>query len=138
VQVVEQVTDKEIVFMMIVGTKEKTLRTRICRVERLRTTAGGRRSIEERSDQITEDSRPALTEGEADKVKEQNRYRVDGCVTAEPAEAAVTDADFEQKKANFETQQLFEPSFALGKVSCYLQTQTTTHSCGRARACAKV
>ncbi len=124
--------------MTIVGTKEKTLRTRICRVERLRTTAGGHRSIEERSDQITEPGRPALTEGEADKVKEENRYRVDGCVTAEPAEAAVTDADFERKQANVETQQLFEPSFALGRVPCYLQTQTTTHTCGRARAYVQV
>ncbi len=105
-QVAKQVTDREIVYMMISGTesKSKTPSTRVCMVERLRTKAGGRTSIEEPSQAITEDGVPARTDAEADKIKEKNRYRVDRCKSTDDKETT-----------NVEIQQLAEPSYALGK-----------------------
>ena len=104
-QVAKQVTTRVIVKMVINGTtKDKTVVTRLCTVERLRTTAGGRVEEFEPSHQITAAGENALTDAEADEIKERNRYRVDACNPVDSEETM-----------NIEIHVPAEPSYALGK-----------------------
>jgi hypothetical protein len=103
--VAKQVTKRELVEMKITGTtKDQTVVTRLCRVERLRTTAGGRDKEFEPSKQITAAGENSLTDAEADTIKERNRYRVDACNPVDSEETM-----------NIEIHVPAEPSYALGK-----------------------
>ena len=133
-------TKREIVYIKIQGTKEETIRTRICKVERLRTTAGGRDKEFEPSKQITAAGDNALTDAEADKIKEQNRYRVDACVTAEPAKVVLSsdDAAGDDETMNIDIHAPAEPSYALGKPTIPVSTSRVVSISWAQHTCAQV
>jgi hypothetical protein len=128
-QVAKQVTKREIVEMKVAGTStaDQTVVTRLCRVERLRTTAGGRDKEFEPSKQITAAGDSSLTDAEADKIKERNRYRVDACTPVESDETM-----------NIDIHVPAEPSYALGKPTVLVSTSRVVSISWAQHTCAQV
>jgi hypothetical protein len=73
-----QVADDAIVYVKVSGLVNGNAAYRDCKVQRLRTRAGGRNVIH-RLPTVTIDGTPLDSPEELDKIKEVNRYKIDDC-----------------------------------------------------------
>jgi len=94
VSATQQLTSRQLIDITVsVQNSAGTTIQRTCKVERLRTKAGGRTSITETSSEIDETGKSAITDDEADARKEKNRYRFDECLEATGAAETTTDLE---------------------------------------------
>ncbi len=76
-----QVTEVALVYIKIGGVVKGALAYRNCRVQRLRTEAGGRTVINAQRS-VDASGKPVDTAQQLDKIKEANRYKIDDCLPA--------------------------------------------------------